>query len=185
MEAFEREERAKGRVGRWWQQMSDSEDDAPTKPQWFRPSSRQEERPVEPAQAREPQRELPAERRREPARGNMNPNVNWDLLVHETRFTDDEPDVPMDSAGHDEVVYVGSVGGSPKAVSAAEVETQQALLAQEALLREAKEKRAKLVEALGEEEAARYMAFRQGETQREQHRRGHPDPLFTDGGLIR
>ena len=80
--------------------------------------------------------------------------------MHETRFTDNEPDVPMDSAGHDEVVYVGSVGGSPKAVSAAEVETQQALLAQEALLWEAKEKRAKLVEALGEEEATRYMAFR-------------------------
>ena len=96
----------------------------------------------------------------------MNPDVDWDSLVHETYFTDDEPDAPMDSAGHDEVVYVGSVGGSPKEVSAAEVETQQALLAQEAMLQEAQaeaEKRAKLVEALGEEEAKRYLAFRQGE----------------------
>ena len=92
----------------------------------------------------------------------MNPDVDWDSLVHETRFTDDEPDVPMDSAGHDEVVYVGSVGGSPKEVSTAEVETQQALLAQEAMLQEAQaeaEKRAKLVEALGKEETKRYLAF--------------------------
>ena len=44
----------------------------------------------------------------------MNPHVDWNALVHETRFIDDEPDVPMDSAGHDEVVYVGSVGSSPK-----------------------------------------------------------------------
>ena len=143
--------------------MSDSEGDSPTRPQQFWPLSRQAERPLVPVQAGEPRREPSAERRQESAQGNVNLDVNWDSLVHETRFTGKEPDIPMDSAGHDEVVYVGSVGGLPKEVSVVRVEMQQALLAQEAILREAQaeaKKRAKPVEALGEEEAERYLAFK-------------------------
>ena len=44
-----------------------------------------------------------------------------------------------------------------------EAETQQVLLTQEAMLVEAQaeaEKRAKLIEALGEEEAEKYLAFK-------------------------
>ena len=74
-----------------------------------------------------------------------------------TRFIE-----PADSAGHDEVVYVGTGGQPVRQPSRAEQETQQAIDAQVKELNAAEQKK-KLQQLLGPEEAARYSRFKEEE----------------------
>ena len=84
---------------------------------------------------------------------------------------------PIDSAGHDEVEYIGSAGGTPKRHDAAVEEFKVSLNRQEALLAAAKkasaeatsarkaeaEKARTLRELLGAEEAAAFAAFKRSQ----------------------
>ena len=116
MKAFEEAEMAKERRGRWWaaKSVDSSDEEGPMHPQRFKrtPGSKEAVEPQEIVQGKKPSRSTRAEKPRSTSQG-MNPNVDWDAMIHETHFTDDEPDQPVDSTGHDEVVYVGSVGGTP------------------------------------------------------------------------
>ena len=85
--------------------------------------------------------------------------------------------IPADSAGHDEVVYVGSVGGSPQPEILVGGEVQEVLDTQEALLAKAQayiEKKAQLAQIIGEEEAERYMASKRAEAQKVQKDKPSP-----------
>ena len=150
MKAFDEAERAKGHRG-WWRQ-SDSEDDEPSRPGRFRPQSREASQPPERRQAERPQAQSP---------GNI--PVAPERIDNDPAFIVKEVGKPMDSAGHDEVVYVGSAGGTPQRMATAIDEMKASLQTQEALLSEAKietDERAKLESLLGKEEAALYAAFK-------------------------
>ena len=76
-----------------------------------------------------------------------------------TRFIE-----PADSAGHDEVVYVGTGGQPARQPSRAEQEMQQAVDAQVKELNaaeQAADQKKKLQDLLGPEEAARYSRFKE------------------------
>ena len=163
MKAFDKAERVKGRAGSWY--ISDSGDDQPSRPARFRPSTSPIVRPPESPQAEKPQGQPQAVKPQEPSQGK--PPVDWDSLIHEIHFDESDPDQPVDSAGHDEVVYVGSAGGSPQRMASAMVEMKQSLHTQEAMLADAKAaaaKRAQLVKIMGKEEAERYFAFKEAES---------------------
>ena len=75
----------------------------------------------------------------------------------------------VDSAGHDEVIYVGSIGDLPQPATSVGTSVKEVLDTQQAMLAEAEAaaaKKAQLSALLGEEEAARYLAFKQQEAQK-------------------
>ena len=137
MRAFDEAKKAKERSRSWADQVEFNDESRPAR--FRRPTGQGEaDRPPEPMQAEQPRRQPEAERSREPIPGRMNPQVDWDEMVHDTRFTsDEEPDQPIDSAGHDEVVYVGSAGGTPPRLATAIGEMKTSLKTQEALYAEA------------------------------------------------
>ena len=161
MRAFDKAKKAKERSRPWWLQVESDEEAGPGR--FRRPTGRGEaEQPPEPTQAKQPESRHQAERPREAAPGKMNPWGDWDALLHETRFTDEEPDQPVDSAGHDEVVYVGLAGGMPQRLASAIGEMKTSIQTQEALYAEAQDKadrRAKLIAALGQEQTSQFLEF--------------------------
>ena len=83
-----------------------------------------------------------------------------------TRFIE-----PADSAGHDEVVYVGTGGQPAPQPSRAEQELQQAIDAQVKEINAAKKAEAekkRLQDLLGPEEAARYSRFKEEERRQQE-----------------
>ena len=143
MKAFEQAKMAKGTRPHWAD--TDSDKDEPTHLARFKPEDEQAERP---RVQKLPKGKSP---------------INRDTVVSPTRFISEKPKPPLDSAGHDKVVYMGSTSETPERMLVAMDEMKESIHQQEALLVEAKKEadhKAQIIAALGAEYAAHIFAFK-------------------------
>ena len=143
MKAFEQAKMAKGTRPRWVD--TDLDKDEPTRPARFKPEGEQAEKP---RAQKQPKGKSP---------------LDSDTMIGPICFINKKPEPPLDLAGHDKVVYVGSADGSPEQMLIVVDEIKVSIQQQEALLVEAKKEadhKAQIIAMLGKEDASWFFALK-------------------------
>ena len=123
MKAYDEAEKAKSQSRRWWEMQSDSDDDRPTRPARFRQSGDEAK-----SQHKKGKHKRKKSKREKHAKKAQKVRVDKTVEIVDL--------LPVDSAGHDEIVYVNAEGDTPQKTTSMGEEVREALTTQQAVLAE-------------------------------------------------